>query len=284
VTNSKSEPQGPPCTGKQIEKNQVIAKKKKKTKRSHQATLNSFTPPDQKKKPPPDQTKKPQMQETSHTTRPRTITPTSNPDGRNIVRMGSFVHQKRAEDLLTSCRLPVSMLQELEVCNVAPNGNCCLLVTQQYLYETGREARMSATEFRMMLHQDMLQFKTQIQSRDTNDLQKTMGGEAMFQEVLEKLYRKGVCYEKGCAWADWAAMCDLAPVLLLKYKIAIKVFQDRDIFPNMLYKIIDGNKIIQTHRADDISVPTAADNQHTLSCIFQGLHYYLIRPRKPIQE
>ena len=101
------------------------------------------------------------------------------------------------------------MLQELEVCNVAPDGNCCLLVTQQYLYETGRESPMSHTDFRKMLYQDMLHFKTQIQNEDVNPLRRMMGGDEMFDEVLEKLYREGNSYERGCTRADWAAMPDL---------------------------------------------------------------------------
>ena len=101
----------------------------------------------------------------------------------------------------------------------------------------------------------------------------------MFNEVLEKLYRKGISFEKGCARADWAAMSDLVPVLLLKYKIAIKVFLEPHAFSNMLYKITDGNKIIQSDLAADVSAPTAAEHQHTLSCLFKDNHYYLIRPR-----
>ena len=39
------------------------------------------------------------------------------------------------------------LLGKMEAFNVAGEGNCCFLVVQQYLYESGRDQEMTITEF-----------------------------------------------------------------------------------------------------------------------------------------
>lgn len=198
-------------------------------------------------------------------------------EDRNIVRVGTALFSKSAEALLEVCRIPISILRNFEILNVDPNGNCCYLAAQQFLYETDRQTALSITDFRKLVQSHLVELKETLRNKDTNTCYHRMGGEEMFQELVDKAYVAGKDFTAGCSEALWGNMSDLAPMFILKYNIVVVVYS-----PHMNSKYwydATTGKIEQVH-GDSVPSPSITTMKNTMSVIFKGSHYYLIRPRK----
>jgi hypothetical protein len=72
----------------------------------------------------------------------------SRTDGGYIIPLGEPLNQTQRHHLYRGVGMdPDCIDKDFKLVNVSPNGNCALLVVQQFLHSTGREKTMTITQF-----------------------------------------------------------------------------------------------------------------------------------------
>ena len=196
---------------------------------------------------------------------------------RNIVRLGMTMYLKNSEALFLSCRIPVRVYNDFEILNVEPNGNCCYLAAQQFLFETKRQPAMSITDFRRMVRDHLVDLKPILQNEDRNSLFTRMGGESTYSDIIAKAFVDGKDFTSGCSEDLWGTMAELAPTFILKYNISVVVYSPA---MNSKYWFDESTNRIEQLHGNEVPPPSILTCHNTLSVIFKGSHYYLIRLRK----
>jgi hypothetical protein len=190
-----------------------------------------------------------------------------------IIPLGAPVYQTTRHQLYQAVGVdPEGIDDDFELVNVSPNGNCALLVVQQFLHSTGREKNMSITQFRQMLFEYINANKETFQRVTAAFPHGWMYPNSQWEHLLLALYKPGINFDTGCSPSYWVDIMAIGPILAHKYHITLSIYGDQPI----TVRYLEGLGI----RAQAALAPALIRAPHTLFSLFHGYHYYWIKPRK----
>jgi hypothetical protein len=195
------------------------------------------------------------------------------PDGGYIIPLGEPLNQTQRLQLYRAVGMDQDCIDnDFELVNVSPNGNCALLVVQQFLHSTGREKTMTITQFRLMLFEYLNDNKETFQTVSQAFPFAWMYQNNQWDIIVSALYQPGTNFEKGCSSSYWVDVLAIGTILAHKYHITLNVYGEQKI----TVQYLEGLGLKSEHAL----APTLMEAPHTLFCLFHKFHYYWIKPRK----
>jgi hypothetical protein len=189
-----------------------------------------------------------------------------------IIPLGAPLYRSQRHQLYRDVGInPDCIDTDFELVNVSPNGNCALLVVQQFLHSTGREKNMTIMQFQLILFEYLSINKEMFQSVSEAFPHGWMYQNNQWDNLLSSLYKPGTNFDKGCLSSYWVDIMEFGPILAHKYHITVNIYGKQKV----TVRYLEGLGI----KAELALALKLTEAQHTLFCLFHAFHYYWIKPR-----
>lgn len=159
--------------------------------------------------------------------------------------------------------------------DVAPDGNCCFYVANNWLKTQNKINHTCINKFRKDLKEHIIENETYLKSKKFG-LHNLYHGDFL-KKLYAQIYTDGRNYKDGCGSNEWMSMTDLYPILVHKYGYFELIVFDcaNGVFSYSTKKCSKGllqattSKVCITHMlSKNISL------KETLICAFLSSHYY----------